>query len=122
MIEMHIISKDTEWACDVYRGYTGHSVHVEGWPEGMGFPAFDREQMEECARICEKLGERYSFDEFPHVEYHADGDFWAEVYGDDDIADVLYPVTVDGVELFFLGRYTDWVWGEIDDSRDYEEA
>lgn len=110
-------SEPVEWACDTTRGYFGYSVHIAGWPEGVGFPAFTHEQMLECKRITESLGKRYSFDEFPHLVYDEGSRTWAEVYYSDmsDTADVLEPFTVDGIELYALGMYTDWAWGKVDD-------
>lgn len=116
MQDLKIISTNTDWACDVIHGFIGHSVHTPGFPETSGIPAFTHEQMLECARICEVLGKRYSFDEFPHLLYNSEDRTWSEAYYTDasDVADVLEPVTIDGVELYFLGRYTDWAWGEYD--------
>lgn len=116
--------KPVEWERDGQRGYWGYSVHIDNgvWPEHVGFPAFTHEQMEQCARIEEEHGEKWGFDSYPHLVFNADGT-WSEVYGGGDekqVADVLLPFCVDGVELYAIGQ--DWPWGEVDDDYEYEVA
>lgn len=79
--------------------------------------------MLEAKRINETLGERYSFDEFPHLIYNANDDTWREVYYDDlsDVADVMKPFYVDGLKLYALGARSGWAWGLISDGFEYEE-
>jgi len=118
--ELRLVSNEPmEWACDCYRGYIGYSVNIAGvWPDNVGFPAFTHEQMKECARLNENLGNRYSFEEFPHVVYNEESNTWQETYWDATID--IEPFAVDGIELFALGRESGWPWGEIEDGYEYE--
>ena len=106
-----------EWAADEYRGYFGYAVHaVAGMmPDSIVFPAFTHEQMLECKRITEELGEEHSFDSFPHLVYDEETDTWNELYYEDmsDLEDVLEPFYVDGVKLYALGHASGWVWNEV---------
>ena len=125
--EMNLVSTEPiEWAADTLRGFFGYSVHVNNgvWPENVGFPAFTQEQMLECKRINETMGERNSWDEYPHLIYDTESDTWSEVYYDDmsDVADVLHPFYVDGLKLYALGDYSGWAWGHICDDFEYEEV
>lgn len=122
---MNLVSTEpVEWAADDLRGFFGYSVHIDNgvWPEHVGFPAFTHEQMLEAKRINEKLGERYSFDEYPHLVYDKDADTWSEIYYNDmsDVADVMQPFYVDGIKLYALGDFTGWAWGRISDGFEYQ--
>ena len=121
-----VSNKPIEWAADCYAGYFGYKVHIDNgtWPKNVGFPAFTHEQMLECKRINEELGERYSFDEFPHLVYNDEDKTWSEVYYDDmsDIEDILEPFVVDGIELYALGMASSWAWGECDNEHEYERV
>lgn len=122
---MNLVSTEpVEWAADDLRGFFGYSVHIDNgvWPEHVGFPAFTHEQMLECKRINDKMGEAYGFDSYPHLVFNEAANTWSEVYEDDDVADVLEPFTVDGIELYDLGRNSGWAWGLISDGFEYQEA
>ena len=123
---MNLVSTEpVEWAADWLRGFFGYSVHVDNgvWPEDVGFPAFTHEQMLEAKRINDVMGERYGFEEYPHLDYDADSDTWSESYdGDDEPVDVLEPFMVDDVKLYALGQYAGWAWGLITEGLDYEVA
>ena len=125
--ELNLVSTNpVEWAADDVRGYFGYSVHVNNcvWPEHVGFPAFTHEQMLECKRITETMGERFGFDSYPHLVFDAASDTWSEVYYDDesDVEDVMEPFFVDGLKLYALGDYSGWAWGLISDGYDYQVA
>lgn len=122
---MNLVSTEPiEWASDDLRGFFGYSVHVDNgvWPEHVGFPAFTHEQMQEAARIFDIMGNRYSFEEYPHLVYDETADTWSEVYFDDmsETEDVMLPFYVDGVKLYALGSASGWVWGLIDDGFEYQ--
>ena len=112
--ELSIVG-ETEWECDYDRGYFGYKVHIDNgvWTENMGFPAFTHEQMLECKRIQDALDPEDKREEYAHLEYDAERNVWHEQYWNADVT--LTPFTVDGIELFALGREMDWVWGEVND-------
>lgn len=127
--EMNLVtSEPVEWASDDIRGFFGYSVHINNgvWPEHVGFPAFTHEQMLKCKKLVETLGEKYSWEEWPHLIYDEDNDTWSEIYYDDmsDIEDVMHPFYVDGLKLYELGGRSGWAWGlfDADHAEDYHEV
>lgn len=106
-----VSTEPVEWAVGDDRGYFGYAVNIVGiWPEHMGFPAFSHEQMVECARKQSELDPDDARDEYAHLEYDERRNIWLECWWNETVE--LEPFVVDGIELFALGRWTGWSWGE----------